>query len=128
MEVPAERVVRVDHDERVEEAGHDQEGVAVLVADRADIAGAKTDCARDEIGDADAEMGQGGERHQRLRDVEREQSSVNTKTNGEHERNRDEKRETFEAAPLPEVTGARDGPGDKTQQHDAARLRFFCAG
>ena len=59
-------------------------------------------------------------------EIERKQPAVDRQADGEHQRDRDEKGEPLEAAPLPEMTGAGNRPGRKTQKHEAARLELFC--
>src|SRR5262245_50380485 len=49
-------VERVEHDEHVEQSGHDQERIPVLVGDGDDATSACRDGLGDEIGDADAEV------------------------------------------------------------------------
>jgi len=123
----AERdIVGVDDDEQVQESGHDQEGVAVLIADRPHITRSQAEGARNEVRDADTHMREGRQRDQRLREIEWKQPPIDRQTDGKHQRDRDEEGESFESAPLPQVTGARNRPGRKTQKHEATRLKLFC--
>ena len=59
---PHRDVVRVDDHQHVQQAGDDQERVAVLVGDRPHVAGAVAERAGDEVGRADAEIGERRER------------------------------------------------------------------
>src|SRR5258708_2106597 len=100
--LPAEgHVVRVDDDEKIQEAGDDQKRVAVLVRRRAHLARAVPHRARDEIHRADADVGQRREQRERLGRIDgkdREQASANRETNRVHQRQRDQKDEAFAAA------------------------------
>src|SRR3989454_11717968 len=62
-------VVRVDHDEQVQQAGDNQKRVAVLVGDRADIAAAVAERFRDEVRQTDADVGDRGEADEPLGQV-----------------------------------------------------------
>ena len=64
----AERgVVGVDHHQQIQQSGHDEERVAVLVGDRGDIAAAAAQCVRDEIRHADAGISNRGKADEGIR-------------------------------------------------------------
>src|SRR5688500_6881862 len=63
----------VEHDQHVQQPRDDEEGVAVLESDGRHLAVAHAERLGDEVRDADADVGEGGERHERLRQLEREE-------------------------------------------------------
>ena len=69
-------------------------------------------------GDADAEIGEGREADQRLRQIERKQPAVKREADREHQRQRDEKDQPLGPPPEPQMTGAGNGPGREAQQHE----------
>src|SRR6266436_5509888 len=91
---PAEgRVVRVDDDEKIQEAGHDQKRFAVLVRRCTHLARAVPHRARDEVHRADADVGQRREQRERLGRIDgkdRKQPSANGEANRVHQRQRDQ--------------------------------------
>src|SRR3954470_1664535 len=121
-------VVGVDDDEHVEQAGDDQEGVAVLVGDGADVAAAITERAGKEVGGADAEIGERREADQRIGQLEREQPAADHEPDGEHQRQRKHEDQALAAPPEPEVAGAGDRPRRQAQKHERAGLCLLCRG
>src|SRR5262249_20014656 len=100
------RVVRVDDDEQVQQAGDDQKRAAVLVGHRAHVAAAVPERRRDEIREPDAEVGHRRERDERIAELDRREPAANRYADREHQRKRDEKDETLRPAPEPQVTRA----------------------
>src|ERR1043165_7628890 len=92
--LPAERyVVRVDDDEQVEQSRDDQKRVAVLIRHGAHLSGAITHRARDEIQDADADVGERRKRHERLGRIDRkhrEEPAADRQPDHVHDRQRDD--------------------------------------
>ena len=68
----------------------DQKGVAVLVGRRRHHALAEVHAARDEIRDADAEIGDRGQATSGSEKIKREQPAVERQTDREHQRQRDQ--------------------------------------
>src|SRR5439155_6807059 len=126
---PAQRhIVHVDDDEQIEQSGHDQEGVAVFVRPCSHVPCPEPERPGNEIRNADADVGDGGEADEPLRHVEREQAAVKADADREHGRQRDQKDETLRLPPEPQVTGAGSRPRREAQQHEPARLRLLGGG
>src|SRR5438552_6660798 len=121
-------IARVDDDQQIQQASDDEKRVAVLVRDGADVAGPVAERARQEIGQANAEVGERREADEWLRHVEREQASLDSEAERKHERQRDEEHEALGAAPEPEMSGARNRPRRQGEQDEPARLRTFGGG
>ena len=117
-----------DDDQQIQQSGDDQEGVAVFVGDRADVAGAVAERARDEIGGADTEVGDRGQRDQRVGEIERRQAPLDRETDREHQRQRHEDNQPLGPPSEPQMAGAGDRPRRQAQQHEATRLGFFSGG
>ena len=96
-------------DEHVEQAGDDQKGVAVLVGDGAHLARAVTERAGGEVESADAEIGERGERDERLRQIERKEAALNARPIANMSGSATRKISPF-AAPQPQVPAPGDGP------------------
>ena len=119
-------VVGVDDDQQIQQAGDDEEGVAVLVGHRADLPGAEPERGGDEIRQADAEVGERRQADQRLGEVERKQPALEpgrwrTSAAGRPGRS------APCAAAEPQMAGARDGPGREAEQHETARWQSDCS-
>src|SRR5687767_6931854 len=80
----------VEHDEHVQQAGDDEEGVAVLVGDGDDapLAGARQ--LGDEVREADADVRERRQRDERLRQLERKEAPLDPQPEREHQRQGDE--------------------------------------
>src|SRR5215475_1059900 len=100
----AERdVVRVDDDEEIQKAGHNQEADAVLVGDGANVAFPEAERRGEKVQDADTELRARLERREQIGHVEREDAALERKADREHQRQRDEKDEALGATSEPEV-------------------------
>src|SRR4051794_18203078 len=100
---PERDVVRVDDDEEVEETGDDQERVAVLVRNGADVASAVAERRRKKKEDADPELRERLEADERIGKVEREDAALEREADREHQRQRDQKNESLRAPAEPEM-------------------------
>ena len=106
----------VEHHQHVQQARDDQKGIAVFVGERDDAPGAGARTSRDEEQDADAHIGQGGKRDQRLADLQRKEPALEPEAAQKHESQGDEKRDAFLNSPEKEMAGARDRPRGQADQ------------
>ena len=101
----------------------DQEAVAVLVGDLGhDAVAGAGQRARASHGSPDAEIGDGGQRDQRLRQVERKDAAVQQQPDQEHRRQREQEDQPLLPAPEPEMAGPGHGPGRQADEDEHARL------
>ena len=113
----AGEVPRVADDEQVQQTSDDQECVAVFVGDGDHGAGAEAECARDDVGQPDADVRNRGQRDQRLTGLEGKQPALQRQADGEHQRQRKHENDAFDALSGPHMTRARDEPGGQRDEH-----------
>jgi hypothetical protein len=111
-------IERIDHDERIEQTCHDQKGVAVFVRDGNHISAPVARGARNEVRDTDTHVCEGRECHERLRDFDGKDASVQSETQGKHQGQHDEKEQTLAPAE-PKMARARYRPRNDTDKHVA---------
>ena len=68
-------------------------------------------------GSADANVGDRGQRDQRLTRLEGKQPALERQADGEHQGQRQHEHEAFDALSGPQMTGARDEPGGQRDEH-----------
>src|SRR5580765_8023159 len=79
------QIVRVEHDQRVQETRRDEERVAVLEGDRGDLTAAPAAERRDDAEQTEHPLGAGREYDERLTEVEWKKAAVETQAKPEHQ-------------------------------------------
>ena len=77
-------VQRVEHDQHVQQPGHNHEGIAVLIGNGHDSASGHSRCPRDEVGNPHADVGERHQRHERLSQIKWEQLPFEPEPEEEH--------------------------------------------